>query len=115
MLFRTGLQRSAREIEICSPQKLSSLANTTAFFGKVKGQKPEVKGLLDFDEFDGDPIGSFNHGRPHVRPRMNIFEKLDTFTFQASDRCRQIGNAERPVIDDVPASANETAARPRPD
>src|SRR5207247_9241223 len=46
---------------------------------------------------------------------MNVLQKLDSFALQPGHRGRQIGNAERPVVDNVPACADEAATRPRPD
>src|SRR6266705_181561 len=63
--------------------------------------------LFHFDKLDGHPIGSLNHGRSHAAPRVNLFEKLNTLTFQASHRCSQIGHAKRPVIDQVAPRGDE--------
>src|SRR5437867_13123627 len=46
---------------------------------------------------------------------MNVLQKLDSFALQPGHRGRQIGNAERPVVHNVPSCADKAAARPRPD
>jgi hypothetical protein len=33
------------------------------------------------NEFNRHSIGSFNHGRTHVAPRVNLFENLDPLAF----------------------------------
>ena len=68
-----------------------------------------------FDDLNRNSIGSLNHGRPRVAPRVNLFQELDPFALQPGHSRIQIRNAKGPVIDDMPARADEAPARPRPD
>src|SRR5712692_5698838 len=67
------------------------------------------------NELNRDSIGSLNHGRPCVGPRVNLFEELNAFALQPGDSRWQVGDAEGPVVNDMPAWADQPAARPGPD
>src|SRR5713101_1606944 len=68
-----------------------------------------------FNELNRDSIGPLKHGRPRVGPRVDLLEELDAFALQPGHSRCQIRDAEGPVINDMPAWADQPAARPRPD
>ncbi len=41
--------------------------------------------LFDLDDFDRDAIGAFDHRRPRVAPRVNLFEELHVLALQSRD------------------------------
>src|SRR6266849_5853946 len=67
------------------------------------------------NELNRHSIGSLNNGRPRVGPWVDLFEELNAFALQPGHRRSQVRDAEGPVINDMPAWADEPAARPRPD
>src|SRR5712691_9699958 len=69
--------------------------------------------LLHFDELDCDPVGSLDHSRAQAAPRADLLERLYPFALQSRHRCWQIRCAERPVINNLSARADEAATRPR--
>src|SRR5580765_5552360 len=73
-----------------------------------------VRTLLHFDELDRDAIRPLDHRRARVAPRVDLFEELHVLALQARDGGVQIRRAQRPVVVDLPARADEAAARPRP-
>src|SRR5579864_6895484 len=71
-------------------------------------------GSFHLNDLNRNSIGSLNHGRPRVAPRVYLLEELDPFALQPGHGRCQVRDAEGPVIDDVPSWADEPAARPRP-
>src|ERR1700704_989986 len=67
------------------------------------------------NDLNRDSIGSLNHGRPRVAPRVDFFEELNPFALQPGHGWCEVRNAEGPMINEMPACADESAARPRPD
>ena len=92
-------------------------ARTTFFFTSppLARMRATLTRLFDLDELDRYPIGPLNHCGPSVAKRVDLLEEPDTFIRQPAHHRPKIGNAERPVIDDVPARADEPAAGPWPD
>src|SRR4029079_8568472 len=70
--------------------------------------------LLDFHDLDRNPIRALDHRGARAAPRVNLLEDLHVLALQPLDRRGQVGGADRPVIDQLAARADETAARPRP-
>ena len=59
--------------------------------------------------------GPFDHRRARVAPRMDLLEELDVLALQPRDGRVEVGRAQRPVVVDLAARADQAAARPRPD
>src|SRR3981189_632537 len=68
-----------------------------------------------FNDLNRDSIGSLNHGRPRVAPRVDLFEELNPFALQPGHSLWQGRNPEGPMINEMPACADESAARPGTD
>src|SRR5262249_39584471 len=69
--------------------------------------------LLHLDEFDSNTIGAFDHSATRITPAMDVFDKRDVFFLQPTHGQRQVRSAQRPVVHDLSARADESAAGPR--
>ena len=53
------------------------------------------------NDLNRDSIGSLNHGRPRVAPRVDLFEELNPFAFQPRHSRCQVRDAKGPMINDM--------------
>ncbi len=70
--------------DLCGTQGLAPSGDlNTAFSKKLFSCHRQSRRVNSFNlnELNRHSIGSFNHGRAHVPPRVNLFENLDPFGF----------------------------------